>query len=199
MVAKQVWNSYTDGLTETQKEMAKIYLTEGTTGLNKYIGEGDSRDDAKYNEWLQLNQIMQNEIIRRKAGLKGVHVNIPTNDTINDPYAMFRGSAWSYKKGGTIYKAKLTKRTRDNDRGAKSIESSKKIAARFLEKAIDSLYSYNDVELVAKVKKSKRKYQAGGGLPFVSHTPVFATSETGAPSTTAKETKGEDITTKDIL
>ena len=199
MVAKQVWGNYTDGLSENQKEMARIYLTEGTTGLNKYIGEGDSRDVAKYNEWLRLNQIMQNEIIRRKAELKGVYVDVPTNNTINDPFAVFRGSPWSYKKGGTIYKAKLTKRTKDNDRGAKSIESSKKIAARFLEKALDSLYSYNDVELVATAKKSKRKYQAGGGLPFVSHTPVFATSETGTPSTAAKETKGEDITTKDIL
>jgi hypothetical protein len=62
-----------------------------------------------------------------------------------------------FKKGGTIYKARLTKRTKDNDRGAKSIESSKKIAARFLEKAIDSLYNYNDIELIAKPKK-KRKY-----------------------------------------
>jgi hypothetical protein len=138
--------------------MARIYLTEGTTGLNKYIGEGEERDATKYNEWLQLNQIMQNEIIRRKAELKGVHVDIPTNSTTKDPFAVFRGSPWSYKKGGTIYKAKLTKRTRDNDRGAKSLESSKKIAARFLEKALDSLYSYSDVELIATAKKSKRKY-----------------------------------------
>ena len=61
------------------------------------------------------------------------------------------------KKGGAIYKAKLTKRTKDNDRTARSIESSKKIAAKFLEKAIDSLYTYDQVELIAKPKK-KRKY-----------------------------------------
>jgi hypothetical protein len=98
----------------------------------------------------------------------------------------------------------LSKRTKDNDRAARSIESSKKIAARFLEKALDSLYTYDDVELIAKPKKSKkRKYQSGGGLPFVGFTPVFATSEKGAP-TTAKTTKTdkddkEDLTTKDIL
>ena len=38
------------------------------------------------------------------------------------------------------------------------IETSKKIAAKFLEQAINSLYSYDDVELVAKPKKRKRKY-----------------------------------------
>jgi hypothetical protein len=97
----------------------------------------------------------------------------------------------------------LTKRTKDNDRGAKSIESSKKIAARFLEKAIDSLYDYNDVELIAKSKKKKRKYQAGGGLPFVGFTPVFATSEAGAPKaaaeTKSKKEDKDDLTSKDVL
>jgi hypothetical protein len=104
------------------------------------------------------------------------------------------------KKGGTIYKAKLTKRTKDNDRAAKSIESSKKIAARFLEKALDSLYTYDDVELIAKPKKKKRKYQSGGGLPFVNFTPVFASSEKGAPATSTSSSKSDnDLTSKDIL
>jgi hypothetical protein len=63
-----------------------------------------------------------------------------------------------FKQGGTIYKARLTKRIGDNNRSAKSIESNKKIAARFLEKALNSLYTYNDVELIAKPKNKKKKY-----------------------------------------
>jgi hypothetical protein len=100
---------------------------------------------------------MQNEAIRRKAALKGVIVNTGLTSSINDPYAKFRPGKF-YKKGGTVYKAKLTKRTKDNDRGAKSIESSKKIAARLLEKAIDSLYTYDQVDIIAKPSKKKRKY-----------------------------------------
>jgi hypothetical protein len=142
---------------------------------------------------------MNNEIIRKTAALKGVTVNLPSSSS-SDNY----GLSWETpsvgfnKKGGTIYKAKLTKRTKDNDRAAKSIETSKKIAAKFLEKAIDSLYTYNDVELIAKPKNKKRKYQAGGGLPFVGFTPVFATSEIGVPQTQTTE-KEEGLTTKAIL
>mgnify|MGYP003408910825 FL=1 len=147
---------------------------------------------------------MSNEILRRRAALKGVNINLGNGLGVNDPYAMWESSQLNYtsknKKGGTIYRAKLTKRAKDNDRGARSIESSKKIAARFLEKAIDSLYTYDDVELIAKPRKKKRKYQSGGGLPFVNFTPIFATSETGAtPQTTAKSDSDEDLTTKDIL
>jgi hypothetical protein len=147
---------------------------------------------------------MENEVIRRKALLKGALINpssLSGNNSLNTSNFFDSANNLFFKKGGTVYKAKLSKRTKDNDRGAKSIESSKKIAARFLEKAIDSLYDYNDVELIAKPKnKKKRKYQAGGGLPFVNFTPIFATSETGTPKET-KETKdkGEDLTTKDIL
>jgi hypothetical protein len=145
---------------------------------------------------------MSNEILRRRAALKGVNINL--GNGVNDPHAMWESPQLNYasvnKKGGTIYRAKLTKRAKDNDRGARSIETSKKIAARFLEKAMDSLYTYNDVELIAKPSKKKRKYQAGGGLPFVNFTPVFATSETGAtPQTSAKADSDEDLTTKDIL
>jgi hypothetical protein len=145
---------------------------------------------------------LNTEILRRKAALKGVTLNLGTSYS-NNPYEMWEPKQIDYtsinKKGGTIYKAKLTKRTKDNDRGAKSIESSKKIAAKFLEKAIDSLYTYNDVELIAKPKKRKRKYQSGGGLPFVNFTPVFATSETGATPTTQKSTEDEGLTSKDVL
>lgn len=199
-VAQNVWNTYEDGLSESQKLLRNEYLTGGTEGLKKYIGT----DETRYKDYLQLQQIMNNEIIRRKALLKGVYVNpagLPgTSITSTNPYAMWENTI-TFKKGGTVYKARLSKRTKDNDRGAKSIESSKKIAARFLEQAIDSLYDYNDVELIAKPKKKRRKYQAGGGLPFVGFTPVFATSEAGAPKADTKADKKEkdDLTSKDVL
>ena len=211
MVTSDVWNGYEniEGLTDSQKQLAQIYTSKGSTGLSTYINEDEAQYDARYADWLALKRVMDNEIIRRKAAIKGVTIK-PTSLNTNtvDPNNYFAtGTGVNYfplnrKKGGTIYKAKLTKRTKDNDRGARSIESSRKIAARFLEQAIDSLYDYNDVELIAKPKRKKRKYQAGGGLPFVGFTPVFATSETGVPKSTTKadtEAKNADLTTKDIL
>lgn len=202
LVSQDVWNNYRDGLTDGQKAIADTYLTKGSTGVSEYVGS----DETRKSDWLTLQQIMNNEIIKRKAALKGVYVN-PTslNRPSGNQFGMFGGGTnlFSYKKGGTVYKAKLSKRTKDNDRAARSIDSSKKIAARFLEKALDSLYTYDQVELIAKPKKSKkRKYQAGGGLPFVGFTPVFATSERGVPAKAAKEdkeSKNADLTTKDIL
>ena len=197
-IAQTVWNTFEDGLSDSQKALRKEYLSGGKEGVQKYVGT----DQAKRNDWLQLQNIINNEIIRRKALIRGAVIN---------PYALSRNSTNStvnyfdpansiFKKGGNIYKARLTKRTKDNDRGVKSIESSKRIAARFLEKAIDSLYDYNDIELIAKPKK-KRKYQAGGGLPFVGFSPVFATSETGTPKEekVTKKEETDDLTTKDIL
>ena len=202
LVSQDVWNNYRDGLTDGQKAIADTYLTKGSTGVSKYVGS----DETRKSDWLTLQQIMNNEIIKRKAALKGVYVN-PTslNRPSGNQFGMFGGGTnlFSYKKGGTVYKAKLAKRTKDNDRAARSIDSSRKIAARFLEKALDSLYTYDQVELIAKPKKSKKhKYQAGGGLPFVGFTPVFATSERGVPSKATKddkESKNADLTTKDIL
>lgn len=201
-VAQNVWNTYEDGISDSQKILRNEYLTGGTEGLKKYIGN----DETRYKDYLQLQQIMNNEIIRRKAALKGAYINpagLPGTQSVStNPYAMWENPI-SFKNGGTVYKAKLSKRTKDNDRGAKSIETSKKIAARFLEKAIDSLYSYDNVELVAKPKKRKRKYQAGGGLPFVNFTPIFATSEGGAPTADVKASKTkdnkDDLTSKDVL
>lgn len=198
LITNDVWNTYREGLTDSQKNLVNIYLNEGNSGLNAYIGT----DSTKESDWRALKQIMDNEIIRRRAALKNVYINPQLSNTTSNQYGPFdtKRNYFQYKKGGTIYKARLTKRTKDNDRGAKSIESSRKIAARFLEKAIDSLYTYNDVELIAKPKNKKRKYQAGGGLPFVGFTPVFATSERGAVNTQKTEDKkGEDLTTKDIL
>lgn len=201
LVSNEVWNTFEDGLTDSQKILKNKYLTEGVEGLNTYIGT----DSVKKGDWMQLQRIIQNEIIRRKAAVKGVSINpsILNTSSLNSTSSYYEGTPipWE-KKGGTVYKARLSKRVRDKDRGARSIESSKKIAARFLEKAIDSLYDYNDVELIAKPKNKKRKYQSGGGLPYVGFTPVFAASEAGAPKTTTKDTKedkGEDLTTKDVL
>ena len=199
LVTSEVWNTFEDGLSDSQKALRNEYLTKGQAGLATYIGT----DNTRYGDWLQLQQIMQNEIIRRKAALKGVVVNPTSLNTSTNKYGIFGADTnlFSFnKKGGTIYKARLSKRTKDNDRGARSIESSRKIAARFLEKAIDSLYTYNDVELIAKPKR-KRKYQAGGSLPFVGFSPIFATSEKGTPTTPSKKetTTEEDLTSKDIL
>ena len=195
LVDSDVWNNYRDGLTESQKNLAQQYLLGGTDRVNAYT----NNDQVKQQEWLSLKRLMDQEIMKRKARLRGVIINptITNSKTPNffDPSV----SLFEYKKGGTIYKAKLTKRTKDNDRGAKSIESSKKIAARFLEKAIDSLYNYNDVEIIAKPGKKKRKYQAGGGLPFVNFTPVFATSEDGVPKETDEKNNKKDLTSKDVL
>ena len=198
MVTQDVWRGFNPGLTPTQITLRDAYLTGGTNGLNAAIGN----DENKYKEFLSMKQAMDAEIIKRQAAIKNVYVNPII--TQSDPYSYFTGGTNLFpilkrKKGGNIYKARLTKRTKDNDRAAKSIESSKKIAAKFLEKAIDSLYTYKDVELIAKGKK--RKYQAGGGLPFVGITPVFASSETGVPKETedAKTKKSDDLTSKDIL
>ena len=201
LVQNDVYNTFRDGLTDTQKTLVDTYQTSGLEGLTKYLKDNNLTET----DWLQTQKVLNNEIIRRKAALKGAYVN-PTvlgfgQQPPSELYGIFSGSQSLFKKGGTIYKAKLSKRTKDNDRGAKSVESSKKIAARFLEKAIDSLYSYDDVELIAKPKNKKRKYQAGGGLPFVNFSPVFATDETGAPAveTTKKDDKKDDLTSKDVL
>jgi hypothetical protein len=108
---------------------------------------------------LSLQKALKNEIIRKQAQLQGVYIN-PTNYTSNSSkYGLFANSnPIGFKQGGTIYKARLTKRTKDNDRTAKSTEISKKIAAKFLEKALDSLYTYKDVELIARPVKKKKKY-----------------------------------------
>lgn len=203
-VTQDVWSNFSDGLSESQKVLRDKYINEGAEALTTYINEDKV---TRNSDWTQLKQIMNNEIIRRKALIKGAVINssaLPKTNSLNgNMWFNPSNNMFTHKQGGTIYKARLSKRTKDNDRGAKSIESSKKIAARFLEKAIDSLYDYNDVELIAKPKKKKRKYQAGGGLPFVSFTPVFATSETGAPKaaaeTKSKKDDKDDLTSKDVL
>ena len=198
-IQSDVYKNFREGVSDSQAAMLTEYLSGGLEGLNKFIGE----DEAKKKDWLAVQQLMNDEIIRRKAELKGVTLNNSYYGTPTAP-SMWSSPGIDWRKsGGTIYRAKLTKRAKDNDRTARSIESSKKIAARFLEKAMDSLYTYDQVELIAKPKKSKRKYQAGGGLPFVGFTPVFATSERGANTVTPetkkdKDSKG-DLTSKDIL
>lgn len=197
LVQNDVYANFRDGLTDVQKSLINTYQTSGIEGLEKYLTD----NNLTQNDWIQTQRILNNEVIRRKAALKGAYINPIVLGGKTNPYAFWEPTPMNFKKGGTVYRAKLTKRTRDNDRGARSIDSSRKIAARFLEKAIDSLYTYDDVELIAKPKRKKRKYQAGGGLPFVGFTPVFATSEKGAPKA-AKEEKtksDEDLTTKDIL
>lgn len=195
LVDWEVWSTFDPGLSDEQKALRDKCLS----GVTLTSEELDSED------WKSMRRLMSNEILKRKAALKGAYIN-PTligttslNNSGSLDYSV-PGTSISYgKKGGTIYKAKLTKRTKDNDRAAKSIESSKKIAAKFLEKAIDSLYTYDDVELIAKPKRKKRKYQAGGGIPYVGITPTFATSEEGAPVIDHKDDTKKDLTSKDVL
>jgi hypothetical protein len=195
-VSQDIWNNMDESkLTSEQKEMRNIYLSQGSQGLNTYFIEHPEQRGL----WAVLNQEVEKQVLQRLAELKGVTINsLNNNSLLNWEKRHNTSNIYSNKKGGTIYKARLTKRTKDKDRTAKSIESNKKIAARFLEKAIDSLYTYKDVELIAK-----RKYQVGGGLPFVGVTPVFSSSETGVPKETKEErpTKKEsgDLTSKDIL
>ena len=202
LVQSDVWNTYREGFTESQKQLLNTYNSGTIADWDTYLNE----DAKRASDWVAIRRAMQNEIIRKKAALKGVTINPASlNKPTTSSYGIFGSGTnlFEYKKGGTVYKARLTKRTRDNDRGARSLESSRKIAARFLEKAIDSLYDYNDVELIAKPKRKKRKYQSGGGLPFVGFTPVFATSEKEATTSTKtskadKEDK-EDLITKEVL
>ena len=203
MVDREVWSD-TTGLSTDEINMVNAYLTGGESGLTTYIGE----DSTKKQLWTQLYQKKQAEIIQKQAALKGVHINpnlltlggVGTGTVAGTPNWEEGAPIGTpiKKKGGTIYKARLVKRTKDNDRGAKSIESNKKIAARFLEKTLNSLYTYNDVEIIAKSKNKKKKYQAGGNLPFASHTPIFATSESGEFNPKQKS-ETEDLTTKDVL
>ena len=199
LVNSDVWNNYSEGLTPKQLELRNLKNSEGAAAVEAYINKHPEYET----DWHQLNAIMKQQAILKTAALRGVTINPKVFGSSGVNSSNFFNSGTNYfpinKKGGTIYKAKLTKRTKDNDRTSRSIESSKKIAARFLEKAMDSLYTYDQVELIAKSKK-KRKYQAGGGLPFVGFTPVFATSESGTPKVAdTKKSKEADLTTKDIL
>ena len=194
LVDQEVWSTFDPGLSDTQKSLRDKYLS----------GVALTSEEQASTDWISMRRLMSNEILKRKAALKGAYINptlIGTTSVNNSGSLDFSVPTTSinYKKGGTIYKAKLTKRTKDNDRAAKSIESSKKIAAKFLEQAIDSLYTYDNVELIAKPKKKKRKYQAGGGIPYVGVTPTFATSEEGAPVIDPKDDTKKDLTSKDVL
>lgn len=199
LVSSDVWHNYSEGLTPKQLELRDLKNSGGPAAVETYLTEHPEYKT----DWNQLNTIMQQQTIIKTAALRGITVDPRTFGSATTNSTDLFNSGTNYfpinKKGGTIYKAKLTKRTKDNDRTSRSIESSKKIAARFLEKAMDSLYTYDQVELIAKPKK-KRKYQAGGGLPFVGFTPVFATSEPGTPKVAnTKKSEEADLTTKDIL
>ena len=199
LVEKQVWYDPNLQLTDAQKAIRDKYLLGNTTDFEAYLNE----DKTRWAEYSKLRQIIDSEILKRQAAIRGININVPTFNTPTDPYAKWRNPEFptSQKKGGTIYKARLLAKVKDNNRTAKSIKSSKKIAVRLLEKAINSLYTYKDIKLIAKPKNKKRKYQGGGGIPFVGYTPTFATSQKGAPNDKEDITpdKGTNLTNKDIL
>ena len=188
MIPREVLNTF--NLTDAKEQAIRTtWVNEGYEGVQKAIANNIYTQE----EVNQLSKKINDEILKRQMEYRGVS----TNSGVTDPFQMWKGSSMpGLKTGGTIYKAKLVKRTRDNDRAAKSIESSKKIAQKFLEKTLDSLYTYNEIELIAK---AKRKYQAGGGIPYVGATPIFATSEKGDTSSKKKETSEEGLSTKDIM
>lgn len=178
-IKDEVWATYDTGLTSDQIQLRDLYNLKGIQSVYTFLEE----HPEKTSDWYAVMRIMGEEERRRLAATYGVTLSNNRPADTASQYGIFANSSLYgqfAKKGGTIYKARLVKRTKDNDRAAKSIESSKKIAAKFLEKAMDSLYTYDQVDLIAKPKNKKRKYQAGGSLPFVSYTPIFATSESGA-------------------
>lgn len=186
MLPREVLNTFE--LTDPDEQKIRIlWVNQGYEAVQNAIAAGTFTQE-KVNS---LSKKINDEILKRQMEYRGVSLNT----TPNDPYAYWKGSQMpGLKKGGTIYKAKLVKRTRDNDRASKSIESNKKIAARFLEKALDSLYTYKEIELIAK-----RKYQAGGNIPYVGATPVFATSQKGSAQIKKKEESEDGLETKEIL
>ena len=153
----EVWYNYSEGLTPKQLELRDLKNSGGSAAVEAYL---DEHPEYK-TDWNQLNAIMRQQAVIKTAALRGVTIDPKVFGSASTSSTNLFNSGTNYfpikKKGGTIYKAKLTKRTKDNDRTSRSIESSKKIAARFLEKAMDSLYTYDQVELIAKSKK-KRKY-----------------------------------------
>jgi hypothetical protein len=71
LVQNDVYNTFRDGLTDTQKTLIDTYQTSGLEGLTKYLED----NNLTKTDWLQTQQILNNEIIRRKAALKGAYVN----------------------------------------------------------------------------------------------------------------------------
>ena len=196
-ITDDVWNNAKDYVTPEELELVTKFLSEGQESLETFIAEDTTK--VRTTNWISAQNKLKKEITRRQAALRGVTLSSDKPQEA-DPYAMWRPEQTQWRKdGGTIYKATLQAKSRDKDRNQKDISSSKKLAARFLEKALNSLYTYNEVELIAKPKK--RKYQAGGSLPFVNFTPM-ASPTVGAKESTKskKEDKADtDLTTKDVL
>lgn len=200
LVSQDVQKNFRDGMTAEQKIIADKLALEGIDGVSAYVGTDKQRE----RDFLAVSQILNNEILRRKAALKGVRINsnVLSNPTPNQ-FGTFSSGVNLFpihKRGGRV----STKRQldRDKDRNAKARESSKKLAARLLEQAIDSLYSYDQIELIARPKKSKkRKYQAGGGLPFVGVSSVSpaSSSKFSDNQVSKKDDDEKGISTKDVL
>ena len=63
MVTGEVWRTYDEGLTDSQKALRDIYVNQGYNALITHIGT----DENKKADFNQLQQILNNEILRRKA------------------------------------------------------------------------------------------------------------------------------------
>lgn len=206
-IVDEVWRTYQGDLTDTERELLAAYRSGGQGSVYPLIANDSAKEQVFYTLQNKINQEAMNQLALKR----GIRLGQSSTTDLSGRYGQFANASLSgyggfYKDGGKVYRAKLTKRTRDNDRTARSMEANQKRAARLLEKAMDSLYTYESVELIAKPtkKRKKKKFQAGGALPFVSYTPSFTTSEVGEPkarpSTDSKKSSGDDdLTTKDIL
>lgn len=184
LVGKRVWHGYSGNLTDDEKRLKNIYNTQGIDGITEYLEKNPNLQKV----WDTLETKMNNEIIRRQAALKGVDVNIP-EPAKSSNYGIWGdnvGYDWVNlrKKGGNI---KLIKHTNKD-----KTESNKRIAKQFLENTINQIHTYR--QLIPK--KSKKKYQTGGNLPFVSFTPVSVPESSHYQE---EQDDTEDLTTKDIL
>ncbi len=181
IISNNVWNTEDPNLTPEQRKIQKMYLTQGLSAVQNYLGE----DSNKIAEWTQLQKIKQNEIIKQQALRRGVEIDpklLPS--TAYSKYGKFtpQNPIDFNKDGGTINKARLIKQSKD----------------KFNENSNHLKNLSNNVKLITKFKK-KLKYQAGGGLPFVGFSPP-ASQVKSAPSNTTKEKDDKDeLTTKDIL
>ena len=70
MIDKEVWHDKSN-LSPELLALQDVYLTGGLEGITTFIGD----DETKKNNWIKLQQIKENESLRRQAALKGVTLN----------------------------------------------------------------------------------------------------------------------------
>ena len=135
------------------------------------------KDPSKLGKMQRLQQYINSEYYRSAGKLYGV--NVPQtyfyskNTSKPVPKIGEAPKVEVHKQGGHVTgNAVLQARSKNNDRIVKSINESKKNSGKFLLQTMKNLYRIDDVETV-----KTRKYDKGGGLPFVGFTPIAVTDE----------------------